>query len=236
IIVIEHIDIPGDYGININYLYNNNEEHVGIINTGLIAWYKFDGNADDYSGNLNHGNVSGATPCPDRFGDANKAYYFNGNSYINIRSKMSWNLSNELTISAWVKFDDVANEERVGVIIGNYGQINNLNLEGYTNGTLRSWWNNGEVDLRGSTDLRGKWHHVAMVRDKSINKIIIYIDGTIESESTVAGTNINVIFPFNIGNDRRPAPGMPFHGAIDDIRIYNRALTKGEIQFISNWW
>ncbi|MFA5459028.1 MAG: LamG domain-containing protein [Bacilli bacterium] len=234
IIAIEHIDIPGDYGININYLYNNNEEHVGIINTGLIAWYKFDGNADDYSGNLNHGTVTGATPCPDRFGDANKAYYFNGNSYIEITSRTLWGLSKELTISAWVKFDNVANEEPVGVIIGNYNKKISFNLEGYTNGTLRFWWPS-RLDLKGNTDLRGKWHHVVVVCDKNTDKNTLYIDGNLEAEVIGGIQKMDVSFPFKIG-DHFYTPGLPFHGAIDDIRIYNRVLTTEEIQFISNWW
>ena len=50
---------------------------------GLMAWYKFNGNASDSSGNGNHGTVNGATLTSDRFGNANKAYYFNGvDNYI----------------------------------------------------------------------------------------------------------------------------------------------------------
>lgn len=45
-----------------------------IPTIGLSSYWPFDGNANDYSGNNNHGVINGATPAPDRFGNPNRAY------------------------------------------------------------------------------------------------------------------------------------------------------------------
>ena len=56
-----------------------------VLNNGLVAWYPFDGNASDMSGNDKHGTVNGATLGTDRHGHANKAYSFDGvNDYISM--------------------------------------------------------------------------------------------------------------------------------------------------------
>ncbi len=66
-----------------------------------MAYYPFNGNADDESGNENHGTVYGATLTEDRFGNADSAYYFDGtNDYIEIPSV---NPTSAITVSAWVK-------------------------------------------------------------------------------------------------------------------------------------
>ena len=57
-----------------------------IPSEGLVAWYPFNGNANDESGNENHGTVNGATLTADRFGNVNGAYSFDGGSHINILS------------------------------------------------------------------------------------------------------------------------------------------------------
>ncbi len=74
-----------------------------LIN-GLVAYYPFNGNADDESGNGNHGTVNGATLTEDRFLNPNSAYSFSGvNDFINCGNDDTFNLRNALTIAAWMK-------------------------------------------------------------------------------------------------------------------------------------
>ena len=70
---------------------------------GLVAWYPFNGNANDSSGNGNNGTVSGATLTTDRFGNPGKAYSFNGtNAYISVPNSSSLSIVGDITISAWI--------------------------------------------------------------------------------------------------------------------------------------
>jgi len=71
------------------------------LDTGLIAWYPFTGNANDASPNGNNGTVVGAQLTSDRNGTANQAYLFNGTSdYINVGQNVKPNFP--LTITAWI--------------------------------------------------------------------------------------------------------------------------------------
>ncbi len=155
---------------------------------------------------------------------------FNGSSdYADVGSGGSIGLTDYLTVSAWVYFNNVSDGTRVGNIVGNYLIDPHFNFEGHTTGRLRFYWDGGEVDLFGTKDLRGAWHHVIAVRNKTTNKITLYIDGIFESEKT-AGTNRDIQWPLRIGGDFRATPGIPFNGLIDDIRIYDRALSEAEIK------
>jgi len=68
---------------------------------GLVGWWPFNGNANDESGNGNHGTVNGATLAEDRFGQVNSSFLFNGNSQ-NIACASIDNISS-LTLSFWQK-------------------------------------------------------------------------------------------------------------------------------------
>ena len=70
---------------------------------GLVAWYPFDGNASDMSGNGNHGTVNGATLGTDRHGQANKAYSFDGvNDYIGINNYKGILNDNTRSVGCWI--------------------------------------------------------------------------------------------------------------------------------------
>src|SRR5579862_6202583 len=75
-----------------------------FITNGLVAYYPFNGNAHDQSGNGNDGTVYGASLTTDRFGFLTNAYLFNGaNDYIQVGDTPVLTMTNFLTISAWIK-------------------------------------------------------------------------------------------------------------------------------------
>src|SRR5208283_3790029 len=74
-----------------------------FLTNGLVAYYPFNGNANDASGNGNDGQGTNVTLATDRFGNVGNAYQFNGsNSVIEVASLASLNLA-EVTVSAWVE-------------------------------------------------------------------------------------------------------------------------------------
>ncbi|HMK04284.1 MAG TPA: LamG-like jellyroll fold domain-containing protein, partial [Ferruginibacter sp.] len=71
---------------------------------GLQAYYPFDGNAGDRSGNNNHPVFNNATLTADRFGNPSNAYHFNGiNNYMKVRNDPSLNFGNQISLSVWVR-------------------------------------------------------------------------------------------------------------------------------------
>src|SRR5436190_916922 len=77
--------------------------------TGIVAWWPFNGNANDESGKGNNGTVKGPTLTNDRFNQTNKAYNFNSDS-ITITNTASFNL-NQFTVSGWFKITSTAGKD-----------------------------------------------------------------------------------------------------------------------------
>jgi len=75
-----------------------------VPTNGLVGWWPFNGNANDESGNGNHGTVNGATLTSDIDGNANSAYSFDGiSNYISTSNIPTFSNSNQITFSLWVK-------------------------------------------------------------------------------------------------------------------------------------
>jgi len=145
------------------------------------------------------------------------------------------------TIEAWIKVPvegtkNLSDNARVGIILGNFDDGPNTNWEIHSAGQMRLYWKHGEIDVRGTTDLRdNEWHHVAFVRDAGNNKMVMYVDGEVEalnySDKEGSGSDIDAFGSIHrIGADNR-SPGIPyFHGKIAEIRIWNTARTQQEIK------
>ena len=100
-----------------------------VPSNGLVGWWPFNGNANDESGNGNNGTVNGATLTSDRFGNAGKAYSFDGvNDWINMPSgnSTSLNITSNYTVTFWFKTTQGTNAGLIG-----FGDNLNANNGGY---------------------------------------------------------------------------------------------------------
>ncbi len=214
---------------------------------GLMAYYDFNGNANDASGNGNHGVVSGPVLTADRHGNPNSAYWFDGlDDVISIASSPSLHPVDQLTIAFWVRLD--------GAIINRYsilhkgGPVQNgltnreyavytklitptlYNFETYSAGDNSSYHEVGShvVPLH-------QWLFVATVIDRRNHTMRAYANGTVNEVSDSYSTFTTNNFPMTIGAEAEIWPDhLPLLGAIDDLRLYNRALTPTEIQALGD--
>ncbi|CAN5719798.1 hypothetical protein BH10BAC3_BH10BAC3_19570 [soil metagenome] len=202
---------------------------------GLVGWWPFSGDAVDSSGNGNNGTVNGAILTTDRFGSQNSAYSFNGiNNYISIPNSASLQNLTSITISAWIniqswysgggqlwfpilnKSDQQGQYGKYSVALSSTGAISHLDTKengyGYSNFTLK------------------KWYHIVVTFSNSdttkffVNGVNIYSGPTFSFPQNSVQN-----LPLIIGKD---APGLIEYsnGFIDDIGIWNRALTDSEIR------
>jgi len=208
------------------------------LQTGLVGYWPFCGNANDASGNGNNGTVNGATLTSDRYGNTSSAYNFNGSSnYIDVGNNNSLN-SNIVTISAWYNAVDygssaqgfqgnlVSKREQSG-----WGGAYQLALMSNPSNLVYAPYTiagqNGNV--YSTLQPLGQWIHVVYVHD--LNSARIYINGVLSGTTLVSGgltfNNLPVWF-----GARPNAGGLShfFNGKLDDIAIWNRALTATEIQ------
>jgi hypothetical protein len=205
------------------------------LSDGLVAYYPFNGNANDESGNGNNGTVHGATLTADRFGNANRAYAFNGiDEYIEASQSQSLDsTTNKLSISVWIKSDHNFQYGSGGILW--YGPLLNLTyaLSIGTNYKLNFYtnWNSSPSDgVYISNPLsESTWYHVGFVFNSG--QANAYINGSLTT-STIFD---NVVLPLHAGRIFRIGDDYGFRseiwsGVIDDIRIYNRALSASEIQ------
>jgi hypothetical protein len=219
--------------------------HVLAVSTGiaqdLVASYPFDGDANDASGNGNNGRVIGATLTVDRYGTPNKAYSFNGTTdYIEVPHSDALNFDGaDFSVSAWIKFRGLQAAPFAGLICkGPAGTSypgwqfcileKRLLGEEVTVGAGSSDRMSSDVDVSAIACLG--WRHVVLVVRASAGEIRLYVDGALASSKTVGviRTGLDNTGPCLIGTDHNKTSF--FAGAIDDIKIFNRALAPSDIR------
>ncbi len=217
---------------------------------GLVAYYPFNDNTYDMSGNVNHGTRYGLTDAEDRFGNPEKALYFDGgDDFIKVPSSQSLQLNRACTIAGWVKIDEGINYNVYGYRhILSKGATHGGLYEDYsvalTNPTYPDY-NNPEGGLQWAaahssyarTDEsipEASWHHIATTFDYDEQEIKLYIDGQIQSAyyyplpwQLLRASD----HPLYIGIRYESALNYrgQFQGIMDELRIYNKALSETEI-------
>lgn len=207
---------------------NFNVEHVNPdCAVGLIAYYPFNGNANDESGNGLDGTVDGAELTTDRFGNQNSAYMFNGyDSSINVSPHSLLNIRSQISLIAWI----YPTSEKTQYIVrkgSGTGSVPYGLAMSATGDIIFEATPNGEfTQVRRQGYSLEKWSLIAGTYDGTAMKL--YVDGKLESTTTIKGELNEVGAPLLIGT-RLKLPADTFQGKLDGIRIYNKALTDKEI-------
>lgn len=202
---------------------------------GLVAYYPFNGNAKDERGNGNNGTVYGATLTTDRFGASNRSYYFNGtDNHISVANSPSLDSLSNVTISAWINLDsNVFVQSKTILAMSDSFTTTDFSLiingdAGYGRNRPHAWLPSGWTYFNGSTILSPNvWYHVVMTYNSISFKS--YVNGINDGVLSVSGSIRTSGFPLLIGRATHALPYYSFAGKIDDIRIYNRALSDSEI-------
>ena len=198
--------------------------------SGLVAAYGFEEGAGDRvldaSGYGNSGVVLNATwSTGGRFG---KALTFNGHSWITINDAASLQLSDAMTLEAWV-YPTATLNDWTDVIMKEQASGVTYYL------TASSQWGTpvGGVNIGGEQMVRGTaplslnaWSHLAVTHDGSMQRL--YVNGVLVSSIAHAGSIDSIPGPLRIGGNS--LWGEYFAGMIDEVRIYSRALSAAEIQ------
>ncbi len=212
-----------------------------VPTNGLIAYYPFNGNANNTVGTANNGVVSGAVLANDRFGSANRAYRFNDGNRITVTNNSGLDLPNAFTFNVWVNMLSKTGRDGNGNITDNSEQCiftkncdaGHLRTAIYpqANGTflLQTFANNGD-EIAIPFQLN-QWKMISIVYDGTTLKQLV--SGVVASTKTttlnLALTNANDLVIGNMG-----CWIYYFNGILDDFRIYNRALSDAEVSQLYN--
>lgn len=207
-----------------------------ILKDGLVAYYPFNGNANDLSGNSNNGTVNGAVLVDNRFGISNSAFYFSSqNCSPRIEAIVNTtSISQALTISIWVKqAGNGCSSPRIldfaSSPINGAGQLQ-------WSFSYQNFWSllhlkSNVTEIKSSNFPTGPfaWTHLVYTNDGIICKF--YQDGKLVG-STPNGVGKPILARnLTIGRMNHPAYDA-FNGNLDDIGVWNRELTSEEIKFL----
>ena len=220
-----------------------------VPTNGLVGWWPFNGNANDESGNGNNGTVNGATLSADRFGNVAQAYSFDGyNDEVRVPNQSVLNLIGDFSISGWYKTSVFPSYNTSHTIIGkrddglsccspnvpyhlsvNYAQ-NGVDFRkpclAVANGSYNFCQSDSTVSLY-------QWINIALTY--SFDTCRIYMNGILShaaffSNSYRSPNSSDLL----IGSINRAYGDEYMNGQLDDIGIWNRALTQQEITDLYN--
>jgi hypothetical protein len=225
--------------------------------SGLIAYYPFNGNANDETVNKNHGVSKGAILTSDRNGKANSAYHFmkSEKTLIKLNNILPINNLKKVSFVCWAK-KDFKNDE--GVIFGSWYSGPDVNIKGSPVGPIGLFYtitsiNDVSVSVIGGDQLTTyrepisfptEWNMYTVVFDGSnpvkTERLKIYVN-TVQKwlpensfdrvpETIGASSNIGLIGAR--GSNTGDFINAYFNGSIDDVRVYNKALTTKEVEYI----
>jgi Concanavalin A-like lectin/glucanases superfamily/Secretion system C-terminal sorting domain len=212
------------------------------LQQGLVGYWPFCGNANDESGNGNDGTVNGATLTEDRFGNANQAYSFNGvDQFVELTeiSLLGISSSSFSVAANFTSTDYGYQSSSEGYIVGvpMWGGGSDEGFKIQTNplpvASVSASLGIGElVHVTGASfdsQAMSMWHNAVITFDKLSGEFFLYVDGVIvDSNVIVPGELVNP-YPISVGAFNGPWLSQFFTGVVDDIAIWNRALTPEEI-------
>ena len=200
----------------------------------LAAYYPFNGNANDESGNEHQGAVHGTALSLDRHGNSEQAVQFDGqNDYISIayHEDLNFAYSDSLTFSLWIKPSRLQSQNG---ILSKYHRSRGYILRLRHEKGLLQWGGEGvgpagsDVYGLGSLQLE-KWYQIVVVN--SNKRSDLYVNAVLVARGPTKWPKKQNVLTF--GCDYLPdidSPERFFKGSLDDIHIYNRAFTATEVK------
>jgi hypothetical protein len=213
---------------------------------GLIGYWTFDGkdmtpNVRDISGQGNHGIHAGQATTT-TIGKVGQALTFDGVGYVSMGDVSTLEGMSAITVSAWVKSGDAINAGNQRIVSkSKNGQANGSWYIGRGDTEQLSFTaGNGTSQVSAVSDSVFRdtsWHHVVGTYDGA--NVLLYVDGVSadSSANSQTGSIVDSTYYVCIGRDSSGtncAGGDPYNGSVDDVRIYNRAITANEVKGLYN--
>ena len=205
---------------------------------GLVAYYPFDGNANDQSGNNNHGIENGGPQYVPGI-DGNAVQLDGIDDFIRVPASPSLNPVDQLSISFWMKVEGFTN--RWSPIIHKGGPF----TTNYTNREYTTWLYDTSLLVLSSTGDGASqhysqfccaqlhyWIHIVAIVDRQTHHMKTYVDGVLKTDiadsySTFNNNNYDLLLG---ATEEINQDYSLYKGQLDELRIYNRALTDSEVQ------
>lgn len=211
-------------------------QEIAIIKRGLVAYYPFDGNANDESGSNNNGKITGATFVADKFSKPDQALYFDGmDNCVEIPYSPTIDITGSLSISCWIYPHSAESYTSWVSKANNNGRSSQWRF-GFGAPGPEFWgltvWNSDWYDynINKKSIPLNSWSHVILIADQEQHIVYLYLNGElIDSMKDIKGFEGSTA-PLFIGHQKDD--DVYFDGLIDEVRIYNRTLNTDEVKVL----
>jgi len=210
---------------------------------GLSAYYTFEGNVQDSSGKNSHGTAVNDPTYADSQAGLGKAIQFDGvNDYVELPIGNLVSTLTSVTIAAWVNFDATSANEQQRIFDFGTGETFYMFLtpryavSGPLQLGITTTGNTNQTNVEGPSSLPSGWRHVAVVITDGVdaNTVQLCLDGDVVATETTdtLPADLGVTTQNWLGRSQWAADDY-FAGMLDEFRIYNRALSAGEILYLA---
>jgi hypothetical protein len=228
-------EVTDDEGLKMVSQVNILVKSPGTGVTAPFAYYPLDGNVQDYSGNDYHATVQGALPVADARGEEGRAYRFtSGSDIISVANQTALNFQDAITISFWVSLDAVTQESFI-LSHGSWEERWKVSVtpENRLRWTIKSSSGIKDIDSSFPLELNHYYHFTVVYSGYSME---IYADGVLETFSAHSGAMLPTAKALTFGRKDTSTTAYSLKGSLDEIRIYDEALSPDEIRELPALW
>ncbi len=203
--------------------------------SGPVAYYPMNGDSKDYSGNKHDGTVTGAQLVADERGMPNQAYKFSdGSNIIDVPNALSLNFQNQITLSFWLKLDQVPDESYV-LSHGSYEERWKISVipNNKIRWTVKTASSVTDLDSSFPLVLNQFYHFTAVYTGYSME---LYVNGKLNSFLSDAGLISTAADDITFGRESVSIEKYSLYGTLDEVRIYDKALGPNEIITLKSLW
>jgi hypothetical protein len=210
-----------------------------VPTSGILGWYPFNGDSDDESGGGNDMVLyGGPTLSADRFGTALSCYYMDGMNDYMVTQNKNFDASTNHSISIWFRLDDAARRwqtiyntdiHRIECVTYNWFLTQGFDIalgDGADWTITDDTYNN--LDTFNLPLKKTSWNHLVTVKDGLT--WYFYLNGRLEYTNLVTGDPSNTLSSLRFGAIDYMGPYEQLKGYLDDIGVWNRALTGKEVE------
>jgi hypothetical protein len=189
-----------------------------------VAWYNFSGNANDLTANQLNGQPFNTSYIPDRFGNPNRAVYFNGvNARVTVPVQPVLNFQDGITVSCWIRPADIPAKETFILSHGSWQNRWKLSItpDRHLRWTVNTLSSIGDLDSEKLME-KDTACQVAVTYDGQL--LAMYLNGRLHSFKTLAGKIRTTSVALLMGQMLPGEVTYNYKGALDEVKIYNGAM------------
>lgn len=224
------VTVADEEGLSDQYVLRLLVKEFSTAAPDLVAWYNFSGNANDLTANQLNGQPFNTSYIPDRFGNPNRAVYFNGvNARVTVPVQPVLNFQDGITVSCWIRPADIPAKETFILSHGSWQNRWKLSItpDRHLRWTVNTLSSIGDLDSEKLME-KDTACQVAVTYDGQL--LAMYLNGRLHSFKTLTGKIRTTSVALLMGQMLPGEVTYNYKGALDEVKIYNGAMHPDSVK------